>query len=65
MTLQIGSREHRKEGLTGETWKVPVVDFMERPTYTQAILKNLSHVLNSGQFVTNDIAVSACFIFKT
>ena len=25
MTLHIGSREHRKEGLTGETWKVPVV----------------------------------------
>ena len=27
MTLQTGSREHRKEGLTGETWKVPVGDF--------------------------------------
>lgn len=26
MTLQIGSLEHRKEGLTGETWKVPVGD---------------------------------------
>ena len=24
MTLQIGSREHRKEGLTGESWGVPV-----------------------------------------
>lgn len=30
MTLQIGSREHRREGLTGESWKVPVGDFKGR-----------------------------------
>ena len=30
MTLQIASREHRREGLTGESWKVPVGDFTGR-----------------------------------
>ena len=30
MTLQIGSREHKREGLTGESWKVPVGDFTGR-----------------------------------
>ena len=64
MTLQIGSREHRKEGLTGETGKVPVGDFMERAMYTQAILEKLSHVLNSGQFITNDTAFSASVLFS-
>ena len=34
ITLQIGSREHRKDGLTGETWKVPVGDFTKRALYT-------------------------------
>ena len=63
MTLQIGSREHRKEGLTGETWKVPVGDFTERGLYTQAMLENLSNVLNSGQFVTNDVGFSASILF--
>ena len=29
MTLQIGSREHMKEGLTGDTWKVNDGDFTE------------------------------------
>ena len=37
---------------------------MERATYTQAILENLSHVLNSGQFITNDIAFSASVLFS-
>ena len=48
MTLQIGSREHRKEVLTGETWKVPVSDFTKRALYTQSVLAKLSNVLNSG-----------------
>ena len=55
MTLQIGSREHRKEGLTEETWKVPVGDFTQRVLYTQSVLAKLSSVLKSGQFLTNDI----------
>ena len=63
MTLQIGSREHRKEGLTGETWKVPVGDFTERALYTQALLENLTTVLNSGQFITNDEGFSASILF--
>ena len=29
MTLQIGSREHMKEGLTGDTWKVNDGNFTE------------------------------------
>ena len=63
MTLQIGSRERRKEGLTGETWKVPVGDFTERALYTQAMLENLSNVLNNGQFITNDVGFSASILF--
>lgn len=49
MTLQIGSRKHGKKGLTGETWKVPVGEYTERET--QAMLENLSNVLNSGEFI--------------
>ena len=63
MTLQIGSRKRRKEGLTGEIWKVPVGDFTERALYTQAMLENLSYVLNSGQFITNDVGFSASIPF--
>ena len=63
MTLQIGSREHRKEVLTGETWKVPVSDFTKRALYTQSVLAKLSDVLNSGQFITNDIGFSASVLF--
>ena len=63
MTLQIGSREHRKEGLTGETWKVPVGDFTERALHTQAMLKNLSDGLNSGQYITNGVGFSASILF--
>ena len=63
MTLQIGSREHRKEGLTGETWKVPVSDFTKRALHTQSVLAKLSNVLNSGQFITNDIGFSASVLF--
>ena len=48
MTLQIGSREHRREGLTGESWKVPVGDFTGRAAYAQALLQKLSNVLSSG-----------------
>ena len=44
MTLQIGSREHRREGLTGESWKVPVGDFTGRAAYAQALLQKLSNV---------------------
>ena len=63
MTLQIGSREHRQEGLTGETWKVPVGDFTKRALYTQSVLQKLSNVLNSGHFITNDIGFSASVLF--
>ena len=64
MTLQIGSREHRREGLTGETWKVNVGDFTKRAEMTQALLQNLSHVLNSGEFITNDVGFSASVLFS-
>ena len=64
MTLQIGSREHRKEGLTGETWKVPVGDFTQRALYTQSVLAKLSNVLNSGQFITNDFGFSPSILFS-
>ena len=63
MTLQIGSRQHRKEGLTGETWKVPVSDFTKRALHTQSVLAKLSNVLNSGQFITNYIGFSASVLF--
>lgn len=55
MTLQIGSKEHRRDGLTGETWKVDDGDFKKRAAVTQGVLQNLSHVLNSGEFITNDV----------
>ena len=64
MTLQIKSREHRREGLTGETWKVPVGDFFKRALYTQSALQKLSNVLNSGEFITNDIGFSASVLFS-
>jgi len=64
MTLQIGSKEHHRDGLTGETWKVPVGDFVERAKYTQAVLQKLSHVLNSGEFITNDVGFSASVLFS-
>ena len=64
MTLQIGSREHRREGLTGETWKGPVGDFTQRALYTQSVLAKLSNVLNSGQFITNDIGFSSSILFS-
>ena len=31
-------REHRREGLTGETWKIPVGDFTNRALYTHSLL---------------------------
>ena len=64
MTLQIGSCEHRKEGLTGETWKVPVGDFTQRALNTHSVLAKLSKVLNSGQNITNDIGFSASILFS-
>ena len=64
MTLQIGSREHRKEGLTGETWKVPAGDFTQRALYTQSVLVKISNVLNSGQFLTNDFGFCASIVFS-
>ena len=63
MTLQIGSKEHQREGLSGETWKVPVSNFMERAEMTQALLQKLSNVLNSGEFITNDVGFSASILF--
>ena len=64
MTLQTGSREHRKEGLTGEAWKVPVGDFTESALYTQSVLSKLSNVSTSGQFITNDIGFSVSVLFS-
>ena len=64
MTLQIGSKEHHKEGLTGETWKVGVDDFTKRAAMTQRVLQKLSHVLNSGEFITNDVGFSASVLFS-
>ena len=64
MTLQIGSCEHRKEGLTGETWKVPVGDFTQRALNTHSVFAKLSKVLNSGQNITNDIGFSASILFS-
>ena len=63
MTLQIGSCEHRREGLTGESWKVPVGDFTGRAAYAKALLQKLSNVLNSGEFITNDVGFSASVLF--
>ena len=63
MTLQIGSKEHQREGLTGETWRVPVGNFTERAVMTQALLTQLSRVLNSGEFITCDTGFSASLLF--
>ena len=64
MTQQIGSREHRREGLTGKSWKLPVGDFTGRAAYTQALLQKLSNVLNSGEFITNDVGFSTSVLFS-
>ena len=64
MSLQIGSKEHQKGGLTGETWRVDVGDFTKRAAMTQAVLQNLSQVLNSGEFITNDVGFSASVLFS-
>ena len=63
MTLQIGSREHMKDGQTGESWKVPVGDFTKRAMFTQQMLNNVSRVLNSGEFISSDIGFSASVLF--
>ena len=64
MTLQIGSHEHRREGLTEDTWKIPVADFTNRALYTQSLLHKLSNVLNSGEFITNDVGFSTSVLFS-
>ena len=64
MTLQIGSKEHRKDGLTGETWKIPVGDFSKRAEMTQVLLTKISLVLNSGEFITRDVGFSASVLFS-
>lgn len=64
MTHQIGSRKHRRESLTGETWKVPVGDFTQRALFTQAVLAKLANVLNIGEFITNDVGFSASVPFS-
>ena len=63
MTLRLGSREHRKEGLTGESWKVPVGDFTGRAAYAQTLLQKLSNFLNSREFITDDVGFSASVLF--
>ena len=63
MTLQIGSREHIKDGHTGEFWKVPVGDFTKRAMFTQQMLNNISRVLNSGELISSDIGFSASVLF--
>lgn len=64
MTLQIGSKEHQREGLTGKTWRVPVSNFTQRATMTQTLLMKLSNVLNSGEFITRDTGFSASVLFS-
>ena len=49
--------------MKGETWKVPVGDFTERALYTKEMLENLTNVLNSGHFITNDVGFSASILF--
>ena len=63
MTLQIGSREHIKDGHTGEFWKVPLGDFTTRAMFTQQMLNNVSRVLNSGELISSDIGFSASVLF--
>ena len=64
-TLQIGSKEHQRDGLRGETWKrIPVGDFTRRAAMTQAMLQNLANVLNSGEFIANDVGFSASILFS-
>ena len=63
MTLQISSREHVKDGHTGEFWKVPVGDFTKRAMFTQQMLNNVSRVLNSGELISSDICFSASVLF--
>ena len=38
-------------------------DFTKRALYTQSALQKLTHVLNSGQFITSDIGFSASILF--
>lgn len=39
-------------------------DFTGRAAYAQALLQKLSNVLNSGQFITNDVGFSASVLFS-
>ena len=49
--------------INDETWKVPVSNFTERAAMTQTLLNHLSHVLNSGEFITRDTGFSASLLF--
>ena len=57
MTLQVSSREHIKDGHTGEFCKVPVGDFTKRAMFTQQMLNN------SGELISSDIGFSASVLF--
>ena len=60
LALQIGSKEHFKAlGNTGETWHVPVNDYLQRLQMTQAMLGHIARVLNSGEFISSDRGFSA------
>ena len=66
MILQIGSREHvKKDGKTGQSWKVSVRDFTKRAMFSQEMLDNVSRVLNSGEFITTDEGFSASVLFMS
>lgn len=64
MTLQIGSKEHQKEGLTGETWKISVKDFVKQAEMAQSLLNKIALVLNSAEFITRDVGFSASVLFS-
>lgn len=60
MALQIGSSEHPKEmGNTGETWHVPVNDYLQRTQLTQSLLGHVARVLNSAEFISSGRGFSA------
>ena len=63
MTVQISSHKHIKDGHTGESWKVPFRDFTKQAMFTQQMLKSVSRVLNSGEFISSDIGFSASVLF--
>ena len=64
LTLQMGSKEHQKEGLTGETWKISVGDFVKQAEMAQSLLNKIALVLNSAEFITRDVGFSASVLFS-